>query len=263
MQNHKSNYLLYDENAVFEIALLSVIGNREEQQDSAGFHLKNSEGLIVVCDGMGGHQGGQIAGTLAAETFLNCYLEDYPCNDPHSWLIDIAAEADHSIVKLHDESGVSLQAGSTVVSAFIRRNALYWLSVGDSRLYIFRNDELVRATADHNYRALLEKQLESGIIDRDAYDNKINQGEALVSFLGVGGLPFIEANDIPFELKSGDKLLLTTDGLYKLVSDESIKNIIGNFENVKEALDAIERKAEKCGKNTLRDNMTAALIKIK
>ena len=263
MQSHKSNYNLYDDNAVFELAVMSVIGDREEQQDSAGFHLKNNEGIIVVCDGMGGHEGGQIAGTIATETILNGYLEDYPCDDPHSWLIDIASEADGQVKRLHHQSGAPLQAGSTVVSAYIKGNALYWLSVGDSRLYIFRDEELVQATADHNYKALLEQQLDSGMIDSDTYNSKITQGEALVSYLGLGGLPFIEANDIPFELKSGDRILLTTDGLYKLVPDERIRNILNNFENIREALDAIEKRAEKCGKNVSRDNMTVALIKIK
>lgn len=263
LQSHKSNYTLYDDNAVFELAVMSVIGDREQQQDSAGYQLKNNEGLVVVCDGMGGHRGGQIAGTLAANSFLTCYTEDYPCSDPHSWLIDIAMEADQLIAGLKDDAGEPLKAGSTVAAAFIRENALFWMSVGDSRIYLFREEQLVRATADHTYRYLLERQLESGAIDEDTYHSKMEQGEALVSFLGVDGLPFIEANDIPFELKSGDRILLMTDGLYKLVFDDAIRNIIGNFENIREALDALEKKAEKCGKQISRDNMTVALIKMK
>ena len=128
MQSHKNNYKLHDENAVFELAVLSVIGNREEQQDSAGYQLKKNEGVVVVCDGMGGHEGGQIASTLATETMLTSYSDEYPLDDPHSWLVDMAYDTDKRIAELHNPQGNMMKAGSTIVSVFIRDHSLYWLS---------------------------------------------------------------------------------------------------------------------------------------
>ena len=263
MQSHKNNYKLQDENAVFELAVLSVIGNREEQQDSAGYQLKKNEGVVVVCDGMGGHEGGQIASTLATETMLTSYSDEYPLDDPHSWLVDMAYDTDKRIAKLHNPQGDMMKAGSTIVSVFIRDHSLYWLSVGDSRIYLFREGELVRATTDHNYKQLLDRQLDSGQIDEETYNSRIGQGETLISFLGVNGLPFIESNDMPFEICSGDRILLTTDGLYRLLSDNGIKNIITNFENISDALSAMESKAQRCADGVLRDNMTVALLRVK
>ncbi len=263
MQCHKSEYTLYDENDVFEVAVISVLGNREEQQDCAGYQIKIDEGVVTVCDGMGGHAGGQTASTLATEIFLNSYLREYPFDDPYSFLVDTANDADQRIAELKTPEGEALNAGSTVVAAFIKHHHLYWISVGDSRMYILRNKELVQTTADHNYMTLLNHQLDVGEIDSDTYDRNITNGEALVSFLGVNGIPYMEANDKPFELKSGDRILITTDGLYKLVSDEGIKNVINNFENIADALSALEMKAKKCGKGIQRDNMTVSLIKIK
>lgn len=263
MQSYKTDYLLRDENAVFEVAVLSALGDREEQQDSAGIQLKTDEGLVVVCDGMGGHAGGQTASTLATEVFLNSYLSEYPCGDIRSWLIDTVNDADSRVAKLQTAEGTPMNAGSTAASVFIRGDNLFWLSVGDSRIYLFRNGELVRATADHNYATLLQHQLDTGEIDDAAYQEKIGQGEALVSFLGMNGIPYMDANDVPFALQCGDKILLTTDGLYKLISDEGIKNILTNFENAEDALTALEMKARKIGKTTVRDNMTVALIKVK
>ena len=105
MQSHKNNYKLKDENAVLELAVISVIGNREEQQDSAGYQLKKNEGVVVVCDGMGGHEGGQIAGMLAAEALLSAYSEEYPIEDPHTWLVDMAIDIDKRIADGHRRSG--------------------------------------------------------------------------------------------------------------------------------------------------------------
>lgn len=263
MQNHKTDYILTDENSVVKIALLSVIGDREEQQDCAGVRLKNNEGLVVVCDGMGGHKGGRLAGELAVHTLLKRYAEEFPCENPRAWLLDTAADIDLAVSGLHNEAGEKLQAGSTVVAAYITGRSLYWLSVGDSRLYIFREGELVRATADHNYQSVLDRQLRSGLIDEAAYNRKIGQGEALVSFLGVNGLPYIESNDRPFDLKSGDRILLATDGLYRLISDDGICSIVNNFTNINEMVRALEMKARRCAGHLARDNMTVAAITVK
>ena len=263
MRKHQTDYLITDENAIMEIALFTTIGNREQQQDCAGMRLKNREGLIIVCDGMGGHKGGQIASEMATEYMLRRYAEDFPCDHPRSWLLDVAAEADLRIAAISDENGEALHAGSTVVAAYISEKSLYWLSVGDSRLYIFRDGELVRATMDHNYLSVLNLQLKNGESDEKSYNAQIAQGEALVSFLGVNGLPYFESNDIPFELKSADRLLLATDGLYKLISDSGIQNIISNFTNTSEAVNALEMKARRCAHNISRDNMTVALINVK
>ena len=259
----EDNYKYHEESESLEFAVLSVIGDREEQQDCAGFILRDKEAIAVVCDGMGGQDSGQAASRLACGLFLTEYENEQTGSDIHSFLLDTASEADNSISEMRSDAGELLQAGSTVTAVCVRDDTLFWLSVGDSRIYICRENELVRATADHNYRYLLEAQLESGQIDETEYREKIVQGEALVSFLGVGGLPLIEANDIPFRVRSGDRILLTSDGLYKLVSDEGIKSALMEHDDIEEALNALELRAQASADNINRDNMTAVLIRIK
>ena len=71
MLYNSEQQLITDENPSFCFAALSVIGDRDEQQDSFGYSFGKEEGMIVVCDGMGGLEGGKIAGKLAVETFLD------------------------------------------------------------------------------------------------------------------------------------------------------------------------------------------------
>ncbi len=265
MQNHKDNYAGSDENALFRLSMLSVLGDREEQQDSLGCDLKLDEGLVVICDGMGGHEGGKIASTVAVDQLLKIYSSDYPCQNIHQMLAEAARQIDSRISSLTHPDGIKMQSGSTIIAVHIRKDELHWLSVGDSRIYLFRNGELVRATQDHVYRRLLDEQLDSGKITKKIYDAEMSRGEALVSFLGINGLPQIDSNETPLTLHRDDLILLMTDGLYKLLSDEEIGRILGNFVNIDDALKALEAKAQKTAKKTkaCRDNMTLALLKIK
>ncbi len=265
MQNHKDNFQIRDENSLFELAVLSVIGEREEQQDSVGFELKSDEGLVAVCDGMGGHTGGKIASSIAIDNFLKTYNSSYPVKQIDEFLLDTVESIDRKIAALTDEVGNPMKAGSTIVSVIIRGNSLYWVSVGDSRIYILRNDELIQATDDHIYQSVLNEQKSQGMIDEEEYLLKSRQGEALVSFLGVNGLPKIDITKEPLTLLRHDKILLMSDGLYKLVSDEEIGSVLSNFGNIEDALKALELKAQKAARssNIKRDNMTLALIKIK
>jgi len=265
MQNHKDNFRVYDENALFELAVTSVIGNRKEQQDSVGFDIKTDEGLVVLCDGMGGHRGGKHASFIAVDMLLKKYDENYPTNNVTKLFVDTIEEIDMKIASFTDCNGEHLKAGSTIVSVIIKGEHLYWVSVGDSRIYIYREDELVQVTEDHIYQAMLDEQKLRGLIDDLDYSNKSRQGETLISFLGVNGLPKIDINQAPFTLLKDDKIILMTDGLYKLVSNEGICRILSNFSDTQDALNALELKAQKAAKNgnINRDNMTVALIKVK
>ncbi len=265
MQSHKDNYCIVDENSILKLALLSVIGDREDQQDSAGFELKSNEGAICVCDGMGGHDGGKTASTLAVDVFLRSYIDEYPCTDIHGLLVDSLVLADQKIASLKKDDGSPLKSGSTAVAIAIREKELFWSSAGDSRLYLYRDNESVRVTNDHIYRYVLDQKLDTGQITEQEYNDELQKGEALVSFLGIGGLPYIDSNDKPFRLYSGDKILLMSDGLYKILSDNEVASVINNFTNIEEALNALEYKVSKAAQKNhiVRDNMTVSLIQIK
>ncbi|MBP3238614.1 MAG: serine/threonine-protein phosphatase [Lachnospiraceae bacterium] len=253
------------ENQILELAILSVIGDRSEQQDNFGYEITDRECMVTVCDGMGGHRGGRLASSLAVKHMMDTYRNCYAEKDIISFLHDTTVEADRIVSELKDGEGNKLNAGSTLVSIIIKNNELYWSSVGDSRLYLVRGNEIVQVTLDHNYHEYLNEILYNNQISEEEYEKENQKGEALINYLGVGGLKVIDHNEGPLHLFQGDKLLVMSDGLYKLVEDKSIYNLVNNFGNINEAVESMDLKAEKIArKNKIsRDNMTVALIKIK
>lgn len=262
---HKGIQLIKDENSIFQLAALSVVGDREDQQDSFGYSLKQEQGIVVVSDGMGGLESGKIASEMAIETFTGDYDEKFLEKEQIEILIDAAKKTDEKLTKIKSESGNLIKSGSTVVSIIIFRKNLIWCSVGDSRAYLLRGGDLVQITQDHNYYAVLTEKMNAGILTSQEYEKEKKHGESLISFLGIGNLSLIDYSKMPIELMKDDRIILMSDGLYKIVTDFEIKRILDNFTNIEEAVQALEMKARKNAKNSgnFRDNMTVALIKIK
>ena len=261
----KDNYSYYGENEFYEVAFFSSIGGRADQQDSAGFEFTERGGITVICDGMGGHDGGRLASSYAVSHIIEMYVgrdAGIPINE---FLLNSADSIDRDINAISYPDGTRMQAGSTIVCTVIEGNSLFWLSVGDSRIYLSRNNEFVRITTDHNYLTRLEYELSCGQITREEYEAELYKSDALVSFLGVGGMSMIDSNELPFELRKNDMIILASDGLYKIISDEQIKLLTENFSNISDAVQALELKVRRIAaqNNIGRDNMTAAIIKIK
>ncbi len=265
MISYKDNHLIAEENAMLEMAIISVLGERESQEDSFGYCLRDREAIVSVCDGMGGHDGGKMASALAANRIISGFEGQRSLEDPILFLVNTAKETSKEISRQCHPDGTAMKAGSTMATIMLRDGALYWVSAGDSRVYLLRNEEFVQITVDHNYRLMLDEHLAAGEITSQEYEQQIHKGEALISFLGLPELKIMDYNLIPFPVQSNDKILIMSDGLYKLVCDEEIQRILDNFSNISEALQALDMKAKKNAKSrqVARDNMTVALIKIK
>lgn len=232
------------------------IGTREEQQDYAV--CINEPGLFaaVVCDGMGGLDGGYAAAYNAAE----CLAEIIRKRDGTESISDLFFRSvdilDERVCALKNEKGEPAKSGTTVVAVVIENGNLYWLSVGDSRLYLMRGNELVQATRDHNYSLVLESLPEEYVLTPEDIAKK----DALVSFIGVGGVEIMDISNNPVPLIRDDVILLTTDGLFKALTDEQIKSIVNNSENIDSAACELLAQAE-INSPQSRDNITFVLIK--
>ena len=147
-----------------------------------------------------------------------------------------------------------------MVTAVIEDNRLYWASVGDSRLYIVRDGEIFQMTKDHNYLMELMEMVEQNRLTlEEAMENE--DKEALISYIGIGGIKYIDFNRRAFELFPGDCLVMCSDGLYRALDDEVIKQIVmASDEDMSEAAKYLVEEALNQG-NKYQDNTTVITIK--
>lgn len=241
------------------VAAKSIIGTRDYQQD-AYYVLETANGhLAVLCDGMGGMENGEKASQKAVEKLS----EDFGCWDGMNvpdFLLDEAKKMDKLIFELADEKGNKLNAGTTTAAVVVIENKMYWLSVGDSRIYVFRGNEMQCVTRDHNYGFQMEQKLLKGEVSQKEFEEKKGKFEALVSYIGMGGLEMVDVNRMPFELEFGDRVLICSDGLYKCLKEEVFEQIIlHKFESAEKTVDCLLQAVEETEKKH-KDNTTVMIL---
>ena len=223
------------------------IGQREEQQDFFGFTDPEDSTFAVhggfmgfVADGMGGMAYGSEAARTAARVFLRAY-ESKTINETIPAALDRALlEANSEVLSLIREKGLSGgEVGTTLSAAVIQGKYLYHVSVGDSRVYLYRAGELTLLSESHTM---------GNELDREAAMGKISTAEALnypdrdilSSYLGIPELEEIDISLEPFRLEPGDRVLICSDGLFTALTDPEIA--AGFRENLQETCESLVRK---------------------
>ena len=237
----------------------SYMGTRDYQQDSY-FYFETAKGaLAVVCDGMGGMEHGERASQIAVKTLAEDF-NDWTGGSIPDFFASEAKKIDKAVYELRDENGKKMDAGTTCVAVIVDGSQMYWMSVGDSRIYIIRGNEVLCVTRDHNYGYRLDRMLEKGEIDREQYDAEKKRAEALISFMGLNGLEMLDVNKIPFELEQGDRVLLCSDGLYKNLADGQLDELlISGYLDARETLNSL-MMAVKDREKKHKDNTTAIML---
>lgn len=260
----KDNEVSLKSNKFLELGVMSVIGDRNEQQDCFGYYLDDRGLLICICDGMGGYSGGSEASKIAVRTVLEKYRKMDKLALSNEFLLELTKLADQKVCELHDSNVMTREAGTTLVMIYIKDNMLYWNSVGDSRLYILRNQDFLQITKDQNYHTVLKEKRNAGEITDEEFVQDLRSGNALINYVGIGNLELIDHNVEPLVLKRNDQLLLCTDGLYKLLKDNDICAVLCESVDIKTKLQMFEismrRKAQEF--RIKRDNATTSLIKL-
>lgn len=212
-----------------EVAGLSDVGcQRENNEDSylywepegsEEFHHKGR--LAVIADGMGGHEGGQEASRLAVETVREVY-EGAAGDDPEAALRESFVTAHARIQNFAEQHPAFYGMGTTCTAAVVRGRQIYFAHVGDSRLYLIREGRILRLTRDHSYVGRL---VESGIVRAEDAETH-PQRHILTAALGAGMEMAVDASEAGVELQAGDDLLLCTDGLWSVVSEDELARAV-------------------------------------
>jgi serine/threonine protein phosphatase PrpC len=239
------------------------IGSRKEQQDDFGFSdidnvafVNHGGVLAVVTDGMGGLAQGQEASQIAKQTMLREYEEKSTKKTIPQALIRALSVANAKVLELAKQAGLEGQTGTTLVAAVINDSELYWVSVGDSRIYLYRQGEMIQLTTDHDYGRQLDQEAALGQISPDEAAAH-PQRQALISYLGLPFLSEIDRNEDPVILEAGDRILLCSDGLYKTIPGEEIVKFLDR--DPQQAAEGLIEATLARGK-TNQDNVTVAIL---
>ena len=242
-------------------APLTDQGARADQQDRLFAGSRGEQFLAAVCDGMGGMEGGGRASKLAIEMLKDRFMED-TVPDGRRFFSRMITQIDQAVCRM-EEKGIPLQAGTTIAAVIMENNELVWVSVGDSRIYLYRAGRLLCPVSSHTYRAMLDEWLEKGKIGYREYqeEKKRTNVDGLISYLGINGVTKIDMNARPFRTVPGDKILLCSDGLYRSVPDEKIRQLMESGLNTVEKAEYLISAALEAGGNT-QDNTSVILIEL-
>lgn len=239
------------------------IGAREQQEDAFGFSDPSDKAFVchggflgVVADGMGGLTQGGAASTTAVRSFLASYQAKTPKESVADALLKSLLEANR-IVHEKAESASSGDAGTTLAAAVVLNEELYWISVGDSRIYWLHNNELTRLTADHIYSTKLNRDVAEGKISRSEAQNHPERA-SLTSYLGHLEPTLVDRNLRPLFLHDNDCVILCSDGFYRGLNDGEIADSFhGNPQHACDTL--VQLVLEKDRKH--QDNLTVIALK--
>jgi len=211
--------------AGIELGNLTDVGCvREDNQDSYGYfepdsdeEFKKKGRLVMVADGMGGYEGGQIASGIAVEVLRNTY-RDSESDDWEVALTDAMSAAHFAIRNFVSEHPEYTGMGTTCTAAVLRDGSLFYGQVGDSRMYLMRDSHITQITRD---QTVTERMVEQGIIKAEEAKNHPDY-HVLTSAMGARESLEAEFPNAPIPLVAGDILLFCTDGLHDLVNDDEM-----------------------------------------
>lgn len=248
-----------------EIAGDQIDGARDYQEDAfLTTFVDDDEGgpnscaLLVMADGVGGAAAGNIASQMVTNTFNRQFTSRYGNEDIPAILRDSLHKANDSLRSSIAETPQLEGMGCTCVVGAVSRGQLYWVSVGDSHLYLIRDGKLEKKNADHSYGAYLDMMEAAGTPVEP--DPRLRRN-MLISAMSGEEIVMIDCPDKPFEVRAGDRLIICSDGLDTLDS-ETILATSAASENPKACVAALLQAVTAAAKPK-QDNTTVIVCDLK
>ena len=245
--------------AVGQVGNVHSIGKRNYQQDAFGVSplqdkkLRQSKGVLaVLADGMGGMTNSGELSQAAVLAALNSFPKaPFPTSE-------MLASIAHSVLDMVQKRFAGSGAGSTLILASIREGKLDYLTIGDSRIALWRSGALLTLNREHNYAATLRQQAAWGLIPwREVAENP--RRRTLTSYLGMETDPMMDFPANPIRLLPGDKIVLMSDGVFGTLDDETLGQLLMN--DAVKAAETIESFVLTQDKQN-QDNFTALILEI-
>jgi protein phosphatase len=180
--------------------------------------------LYVVADGMGGHNGGDIASQLTVEHFPQFVRQlKEEMKDPKDLLKNCIQQVNQKIYSKSQSDPLLKGMGTTMVANYFQANNLYLSNVGDSRCYLVQNGQLYQLSRDHSF---VQELVNQGIYSRDVAKNDKQKN---VITRTVGFEPNVDPDIFTYKVCKNDLFLICSDGLHGKVSDSDILHLINQF----------------------------------
>lgn len=230
---------------------------RKTNQDIYALNkLSNHCSYALVCDGMGGQNGGNVASQLSRDVIIeeiSTHLDENMQDNEIQKVMENALKAANDLVhqKALDEPLLA-GMGTTAVLAVVKDYSAHIVHVGDSRAYLLSQNSLFQMTKDHSF---VEMLVDKGKLTRlqaqhDPRKNQITRA--------IGVLPEIEVDYSKWHLQDGDKLLLCTDGLTNICPIDIIASILGQYDAIQATQHLIDEANDRGGD----DNITVVVTQV-
>ena len=232
---------------MIEFGHLTHVGLRRELNEDT-YYGDTDLGLWLVADGMGGHEYGEVASALARETVVREIRDGTP-------LATAIRIADEEIIRISRRRHEALPMGTTIVAARVNGSRFEVAWVGDSRVYLWRDNQLVQLSQDHSY---VQELIANGAITHEQARSHPHRN-VVTQALGVTDPRNLNVETMTGELRPGMQLLLCSDGLTEEVDDRNIAQVLAHNDcSAQECVDELVAAALDGGGS---DNVTVILVR--
>lgn len=239
-----------------ECAELSLIGDREENQDRVAVARGTNAVLLAAVDGMGGHSDGAKAAAMATETITEAFRRtSQPVFDPQGFLHLTIGRAHSNLVQLGNGLRVEARPRATCALCLVQDGTAYFAHVGDSRIYHLRQQRVSERTRDHSHVELL---LQEGLITEEEISDHPMRNFVECCLGGNFTLPGMSIGSAR-RLRPGDVLLVCTDGFWSGLDDADVATFGAGDEPVEKGLRRLADQAMKANAPYSDNTSVAAL----
>lgn len=243
-------------------------GARDYQEDAitADFPVGAEAGFVVLADGMGGHAAGDVASKIVlTEVFseLKFHFADVQSFEARApEILRGVADFANDTLRQHTRSHPETEGmGATLVVPALVENRLWWISVGDSPLYLFRGGKLTQLNEDHSMAPQIDFMVKSGLMDPEVAANHPDRN-CLISVLMGTRIPKIDCPARPYDLQAGDIVLCASDGV-QFLTNAQIEKVLNKYRKSR-STEIAERLLEELVKldDPDQDNISFTVIKV-